>query len=294
MSYSMNKKIHIKRNIEEDFQSQQQIDKWILYILIAAIILVPLLIGGHISEVISPIISNVDQLVSGEKVDIFTFYKFTALVTLTILAVGLFLYKLLFLNYSLRVSPILYFIAIFLIAIIFATIFSPNKTLALFGQYNRSDGGISYICYILLMFVAVHIKYPKRIVEYVLYAFYPLVIVNFFLTTMNFTGHDALNYAPLNEALTIFAPEIVFQDGSNLIGTLNHWNYMSGMFAVVTVMYLSWIILDNNYSRRFVNLIIALMGITTMLIGMSASGFVTFVCMTVVILWIAIKCSNKK
>ena len=40
--------------------------------------------------------------------------------------------------------------------------FSPSKTIALYGQYNRTDGALSYICYVLLMFVAMHIEYPKK------------------------------------------------------------------------------------------------------------------------------------
>jgi len=294
MSYTLNRKINIKRDAEEDRHSQQQIDKWIFYILMVVVILVPLLIGGHVSEVISPLIEDAGQLESGKKIDIFTFYKFIALVILTATAVGLFMYKLFFLNYSIPKRPVLWFFAIFLIAIVVSTMFSPNKTIALYGQYNRSDGGFSYICYVLLMFVAMHIKYPRKVVEFVLFGFYPLVIVNFIITTMNFTGHDALNYGPVNKALTFFASEIVFDEGSNLIGTLNHWNYMSGMFALVTVMYLSWIIIDTNKLRKIFNFFIVLLSVSTMLMATSTSGFLTLICMTPFILWLAIKSVNKK
>lgn len=294
MSYTLNRKIHIKRDAEEDLRSQQQIDKWILYILMVVIIIVPLLIGGHISEVVSPLIEDSDQLISGQKIDIFTFYKLIALVTLTVIAFGLFMYKLFFLDYRLPRRPILWFFAIFIVAIVLATIFSSTKTIALYGQYNRSDGGLSYICYVLLMFIAIHIKYPPKIVEYVLYAFYPLIIINFIITTLNFTDNDALNYGPVSKALTFFDPEIAFSEGSELLGTLNHWNYMSGMFAIVTVMYLSWIVVDTNMLRKIINIVIALLSMTTMLIAMSASGFVTFVCITPLIIWLAIKSANRK
>lgn len=294
MSYTLNKNIRIKRDVEEDKISQQKVDKWISYILIAVIILVPLLIGGHVTEVVSPLIADTDQLMSGEKVDFFTFYKFIALVTLTIIATGLFLYKLFFLNYRLPKRLVLCFFAIFIVAIVISTMFSPTKTIALYGQYSRTDGGVSYICYVLLMFVAIHTKYSKKIVEHVLYAFYPLVIINFVLTTMNFTGHDALIYGPVITALTFWAPEIVVGEGSQLLGTLNHWNYMSGMFAIVTILYLSWVVIDTNKVGRVINFVFALLAMSTMLIAMSASGFVTFVCFTPLIIWLAIKSSNKK
>lgn len=292
MSYTLNRKI--KRDIEEDQQSQKRIDKWIFFILILTIILVPLLIGGHVSEVISPLIANVDQLESGKKIDMFTFLKSIALIIFTMAAVTLFLYKLFFLDYRLPKRPILWFFAIFILAIILATMFSSTKTIALYGQYNRSDGGLSYICYVLLMFVAMHITYPKRIVEYILYAFYPLVIINFILITMNFTGHDALNYDRISTALTIFTPGIEFGEGSNLLGTLNHGNYMSGMFSIISVMYISWIVIDKNNLRRLLNFFIALLSVSTMLMALSTSGFLTLICVTPFILWLAIKSINKR
>ena len=294
MSNTLNRKIRIKRDAEEDRKSQKQIDKWISFILILVIILVPLIIGGHITEVVSPLISNMDQLVSGQKIDIFTYYKLMVLIPLTLLAIGMFLYKLFFLDYRLPKRPILWFFAVFLLAIIIATMFSETKTIALYGQYNRSDGGISYICYVLLMFVAMHITYPKRIVEYVLYAFYPLVIINFILITMNFTGHDALKYDLINNALSIFAPGIEFGEESNLLGTLNHGNYISGMFSVITAMYISWIVIDTNNFRKLLNFIIVLLSVSTMLMATSSSGFLTLICMTPFILWLVMKSVNKK
>lgn len=294
MSNSIHRSIRITRDAEEDLRSQQQIDKWIFYILIVAIVLVPLLIGGHISEVVSPLIDERNQLKSGSKIDFFTFYKFLSLVSLTIVAIGLFLYKLFFLDYRLPKRLILWFFAIFIVAIVISTMFSPSKTIALYGQYNRTDGGLSYICYLSLMFIAMHIQYPKKVVEYVLYSFYPLVIINFIITTMNFTGYDLLTFDPVKNAVTFFAPEIILGEESKLLGTLNHWNYMSGMFAIVTAMYLSWIVIDTNKLRRTINIVIALLSMTTMFIAMSASGFVTFVCITPLIIWLALKSANKK
>lgn len=294
MGYTLHRSVQIKRDLEEDLHSQKLIDKWIFSLLVAAILLVPLLVGAHVTEIVSPIITGESQLTSGEKVDIFTFYKFIILMILTIAIVGLFLYKLFFLNYSIPKQSILWFFGIFIVAIILSTILSPSKTIALYGQYNRTDGALSYICYVLLLFVAMHIRYPKKVVEYMLYAFYPLVIINFTLITMNFIGHDVMTYAPIKKAMTLFSPEVVLGENSTLLGTLNHWNYMSGMFAIVTVMYLAWVVIDTNKFRKWINLFIALLSVSTMLIAMSASGFVTFVCIIPIILWLAVKSITPK
>ncbi|WP_336496402.1 O-antigen ligase family protein [Psychrobacillus sp. FJAT-51614] len=287
--------MRIVRDPIEDEHSREKIDKWIFYIIVTTIMLVPLLIGGKVTEIISPLIDNNVLLESGRKVDLFTYLKFITLFILTFLALVLFLYKLYFLDYRLPQRKILWFFVIFLIAITISTLFSPTISIALFGQYNRTDGAISYICYTLLMFISMHINYPKKIVEYVIYAFYPLVIINFVITTMNFFDHDILQYKLVQNALTLSFPDgITLNEGSELVGTLNHWNYMSGMFSVITVMLLAWAIVDTKTIRKVINFIFALLSITTMLIAMSASGFVTFICMVPILIWLTFKSLNKK
>ena len=287
--------LNIQRDIEEDRSSIIKVDKTIFYLLLTVIIIIPLIIGGHLNEVISPLISDKSELASGKMGDIFSFYKFWALIILTIAAVVLFLYKLYFLNYCLRYRPILCFFLILLFAVIISTLLSPSKTIALYGLYNRKDGALSFICYMSLMFVAMNIEHPKKVINYVLYSLYPLVIINFILITMNFTGHEALTYGPVRRVMSVFLPKgATLADNSTLLGTLNHFNYISGTFSVITVMYLSWVMIDKNKIRRVTNLIFALLSISTLLMAISRSGFLTFVIMIPFIIWLAIKSGNKK
>lgn len=288
-------KDRVVRDRTEDRESIRQTDRWIFYVLIASLILVPLLVGGHITDFVSPHISDKSVLVSGPKGDIFTFYKFLALVVLTVAAVVMFLFKVFFFHYELPKRPILWFILIFGVGIVLSTMFAPFKTLALFGQYNRSDGGLAYLCYLLLMFVAMHIEYPKKAGRYVLFAFYPFIVINFILSLMNFTGHDAMKYAPVQKFMTFLLPEgASLGEGSILLGTLNQWNYMSGMFAVMAVMYLAWAILDKHIGLSILNLVFALMSIATMLMAVSTSGFVTVLGILPILMIIALKSVNKK
>jgi hypothetical protein len=290
-NFKLNKRLGEKKNR----QRRQLVDKWIFYLLLAVIILVPLLVNGYFTDVQSPTISINSLLASGSKGEFYTHYKFVTMMILTILVVLLFLYKLLFLGYSLPNSRLFLFFGIFLFAILMSVMFSPNKTIALYGLFNRADGTYSYICYILLMFIAMNIEYPKKAVQYVLYAFYPLVIITFILITMNFTGHDALSYGPFVKLVTMFLPDRTsLIDGSYIVGTFNHWNYISGMFSIITLMYISWVIIDNLIIRRIINGVMALLSMATMLMGVSHSGFLTFIVITPFIIWIAIKSFNKK
>lgn len=295
MSNKYNPTKNVLRDQEEDLNSIKKTDRYIFFILLTSIILIPLLIGAQLSDVISPIISQTDALSSGTKGDIFSSYKFIGLIILTIVASVLFLYKLFFLNYSLPKQPVFWFILLFVIAIILSTMFAPYKSIALTGQYNRADGGLSYMCYITLMFIAMNIQYPKNVIKYLLYAFYPFIIINFVLTTMNFTGHDALGYSPIKSIISILLPEgASIDDGAQLLGTLNQWNYMSGMSAVITLMLVAAAVVEVNNVRKSGHLIMGLLALATMFMSISTSGFLTIVVITLLLIVIACKATNKK
>jgi hypothetical protein len=287
--------ITVLRDEREDQLSRERVDRWIFIVLLATIAIVPLLIGVHVTEFVSPLITDKSLLTTGPKGDLFNYYKFVFLLIATSLAVSLFLYKLLFLNYSLPKRPILWFFFLFALGIVLSTVCAPYKTLALYGQPDRSDGALSYICYLLLMFVAMHIQYPKKAVSYVLYSLYPFVLINFTLSIMNFLGNDALTYKIVKNAITAFLPKGAnLAEGSQLLGTLNQWNFMSGMFGVMTVMYLAGAIVETNLFIRIVHTVVSLVSFAIVLMSISTSGFLTIVLLLPFLFFLTFKSNNKK
>lgn len=285
----------ILRDEEEDRISRKKVDRWIFGLLLLAVAFVPLLVGGHVKDVVSTHITNVSSLASGVKGDIFTHYKAIALMIITLSAVGLLLTKVFFMEGTIRKTKLNIFIGIFAGAIVLSTILSPSISIALWGLYNRSDGAISYICYLALFFVAMNIDYPKKALQFVMYSLYPFVAVNFVLMTMSFYGHDAMTYPAVQKIMSLFLPEgASLTEGSQLLGTLNQWNYMSGMFAVMTVMYLAWAIVDKNMIRSFVNVGVSVVTLAIMLMSISTSGFLTVLLITPLLIWLALKSTNRK
>lgn len=280
---------------EEDKLSRAKTDRWLFGLLLLAVALVPLLIGGHVKDVIAPNITNIELLSSGLKGDVYTYYKMMALIIITFIAVALFLSKIMFMNGRLRKTKLNIFTGIFVLAIIFSTFFSPSISIALWGQYNRSDGAISYICYLALFFVAMNIEYPKKAIHYVMYALYPFVLINLVLSTMNFYDHDAMKYPTVQKLMTLFLPEgASLGENSFLVGTLNQWNFMSGMFAVMTVMYLAWAIIDTNKIRSFINIGIAVLSFAIMLMSISTSGFLTVIALIPLLIVLIFKSDSPK
>lgn len=285
----------ILRDGEEDRISRMKMDRWIFGLLLLAIAFVPILVGGYVKDVTSPHITNIDLMKSGLKGDIFTHYKAIALIVITLAAVGLLFAKVFFLEGTIRKTKLNLFLGFFAVAIVLSTILSPSISIALWGQYNRSDGAISYICYLALFFVAMNIDYPKKTLEYVMYSLYPFVAVNLVLMTMNFYGHDAMTYPAMQKMMTLFLPEgAALTEGSILLGTLNQWNYMSGMFAIMTVMYLAWAIVDKNTVRSFVNVGVSVVALAIMLMSISTSGFLTVLLITPLLIWLVVKSTDRK
>ncbi|WP_068986200.1 O-antigen ligase family protein [Lysinibacillus xylanilyticus] len=282
------------RDVEEDVKSQKSVDKWIFRLLLIVIGFVPLIVMAKVIEVQSPLVTNVDILQSGEKGDLFTYYKSLIVIIITILAGLMLLAKILFMNGEIRKTKINYAIGAFAVAIVISTIFSPNISIALHGLYNRSDGAISWLCYLALFFIAMNIDYPKKALNYILYSLYPFVIINLFIVTMNFYDNDLLQKVAVKKLVMLFLPEgAELSDGSVLVGTLNQWNYMSGMFAIMTVMFLTATVLEKNIGRAIGHLVVAVMSIAVMLMSISTSGFITVCIMMIVVLFVAIKSEKK-
>ncbi|OES44932.1 O-antigen ligase family protein [Domibacillus iocasae] len=288
-------KKEVYREREEDLEGIKKVDRWIFYLLLGVIGFVPLLVGGHMAEVISPHITDISSISTASKGDLFTFYKFVIMLILTILAVAFFLYKLFFLDYRFPKKAPLIIFGGFLFVIVLSAALAPYKTLALFGQYNRTDGTLSYICYITLMFIAMHINYPKKAVQFILFSLYPFVMINVVLMTMNFTGHDAMNYEPVQKWMSLTLPEGAnLGEGSILLGTLNQWNYMSGMFAVMTVLFLAASMAEKHLVNKILHFVMALLSISTMLMSVSTSGFLTVCLLSSFLILFAWKLPNRK
>lgn len=283
------------RDVEEDIQSQKSADKWIFGLLLIIIGFVPLIVMASVTEVQSPLITNVSALTGGTKGDLFTHYKALTILIITILAVVVFVAKILFMNGEIRKTKLNYAIGAFAVAIVLSTIFSPNISIALHGQYNRADGAISWLCYLALFFIALNIEYPKKVLNYILYALYPFVIINLFIITMNFYGNDLLQNAVVKKLIMLFLPAGAnIGEGSTLVGTLNQWNYMSGMFAIMTVLFIAAALFEKSLVRSIVHIIIALSSLSIVFMSLSSSGFITIVVLLPLLIFYLFKTEATK
>lgn len=280
----------------ENAGSRASIDKWIFRLFLVLLGVMPLVVSAHTEEVISPLISNVDVLSSGVKGELFTHYKALIVLFVTIIAAILFLIKIFFMDGTIRKTILNYVLVAFVITIIASTIASPNISIALSGQYNRSDGAISWLCYVALMFIAMNIEYSKNFIRLIMYTMMPFVYINLFIITMNFYGKDLLqNYTWVQNLVSVTLPEgSSLSEGSQLLGTLNQWNYMSGMFAMMTVMYLAWAVTSKSWIEVILGAVTASIAILVMFMSFSTSGFLTVLVALPLLVIIVFRLEKKK
>ncbi|MEK4083010.1 O-antigen ligase family protein [Psychrobacillus sp. FSL K6-1415] len=278
-------RVRVERDIKEDRQSIERIDRFIYRLLIFAIVVIPLLIGIKTEVFVSPIISSTGVDGTAYQSDIFTYFKFVVLIVITLGTTVPFLYKLLFLNYEINKSKLTPTIYLFMVAIILSTIFAEYKHIALWGVYNRHDGAITYICFSLLMLVAINIQYPKNILKTILVALYPFVWINLIISLLTFYGKNILTNKVFQSVLTIFdSSKQPFNEGSILTGTLNQWNYMSGISGITIMIFLAIAIFEKSNKLRIINILTALAAFATLLVSISTSGFLAFVVMSIFML----------
>ncbi|HZG59603.1 MAG TPA: O-antigen ligase family protein [Anoxybacillus sp.] len=278
MSDELYRYLKIERDEEEDKLEMEKVDRLLFFGLILTFILVPILTRIHMTEYISPLITNTDILDTGQKADVFTFYKYIALVISTIVLSLLFLYKVVVLRYAIPKLKINIFLAVLFVFIILSAIFAPYKMIALHGMYNRHDGTITYLCYLILFFIAANIQYNVKMMRWVMYALYPFIVINTVLGLLNFYGYDVLQLSWIKHLLYSNLPEgAKISQGSRLLATINHGNYVSGVSAVLTALFFTWALLDKNKIRSIVNLIMSLLSFAMLLSSLSVSGFLTLI-----------------
>lgn len=285
----------ITQSIEKKKLTPEKIDRVIYSLLIIFIATMPLIVFGRFEYVTSPLITHEGLLDSGYKVEMFSHYKFFWTLMITAICFMLLIIKFFIVKTAIKPRILHVWISIFSGALLASTIFSPSIHIAMYGLYNRSDGAISWLCYALLLFIALQIQLHKNVLNHVLIALLPFTSLNLFIFTMNFYGHDLLTFSFFKQALMMNLPKLFdINDSAQILGTLDQWNYLSGMFAMVTVLYLSWALTTQNKKFMIMGSIAAAMATLIVFLSISTSGFLTLIVCTPILLLIVFQTKQWK
>jgi len=289
---TLNSTNHVLPDTEKDIEIKK-IDRVLTIGLSLLILIVPLIVRAHFGDFVSPQVTGTD-MDTGVKSDIFTYYKFVVLVIGTVLLGMIFLYKVFAVGYVIPKSKLNILVGIFTITIILSAVFSPNKTVALFGMYNRHDGTISYLCYIALFFIAANIRYTSKSIKWIIYSIVPFVIINAVLGLLLLYGKDVFQWDWVNRMVFGNLPDgSEINEGSKFWSTLNNPNYISGFAGCLTALFFTLAVLKENLVEKGLLLVISLASFSVILTSLSTSGFVIFIIALLLILIFAIISKSK-
>ncbi|WP_286883334.1 O-antigen ligase family protein [Aneurinibacillus sp. UBA3580] len=285
-----------KRSIDELLlaEAQKSIDSKIATLLLLMIALIPLLVRVAFIEFSSPLITG-SSLDSGLKTDIFTYYKFTLMFIFIFILLAFLLYKMLGKGYEIPESYINKPVVVLLAFILCSALFAQYKTIALFGQYNRHDGTLTYIGYITLFFIAANTLFSKEKIKWIFYALYPLTLINALMGILHFYGYELIKNSFIRAIVFPSSiPESSISAGSYISSTFNNPNYVSGISSVLVALFLTKATLDEDKKEKGMNLFFACISFAMLLTALSTSGFLTLVIILPLIFVASIFAANRK
>lgn len=253
---------------------QESVDNKIMIILLIIIALVPLITRMVVLPHIAPTISG-NILDTGMKGNAFSYLKMNLLILLTGAATLLFLYKMVFLKYHIKPSFINIPTAALFILILLSCMFSSYSSVATTGIFTRHEGTLTYVTYIALFFIAANIHIKPKYLDYLVYALAPLVLVNSILGLLAFYGINILDN-PAIQAIAV-SPDYAqyITEGSLLSTTINNPNYVSGIAAVIFVIFLTRFLFSSRIGETIIYYILLLFTFSMLLTATSTSGFLT-------------------
>ncbi len=253
---------------------QESADKTITFILLIIIALLPLITRMVVLPHIAPTI-NGNILDTGMRGNAFTYLKMNLLIILVSAALLVFLYKMVFLKYRIKQSFINIPTATLFTLILLSCLFASYSSVATTGIFTRHEGTLTYIMYISLFFIAANIQVKPKYLDYFVYALAPIVLVNAVLGLLGFYGIDILGNSTIQSI--VISPEVAqyITEGSMLDTTINNPNYVSGIAAVIFVIFLTRFLFSERISESITYLILLFFTFAMLLVATSTSGFLT-------------------
>lgn len=267
----------------------KSIDRAITFILIAMIGIIPIITSRYSGTTYSPVYLN-NIYGTGYKSDLFNLYKTIAIYIGSISVFILFIYRLFKLNTDIKSSKLNLAIIALVLSILVSTLFTNYKDIALFGNSDRHEGALAWLCQIAIFFVLCNITIENKYYKYFYFALYPFLIINTItsISTVVYGKHLLSNK---------FVQFIVGGDGKiagDIYTTLYNPNFGSGVAGLIFCVSLMYLLLETDLKKKILILIGTILSFTTTICLVSNSGFLTILLLIPIIIVIGLRFRNKK
>lgn len=265
------------------------IDKSITFILLAMIAIIPIITSRYTTIAYSPIYLN-NVYGTGYTSDIFNLYKTIALYIGTGAILVLFIQKTLKHKQEIKNSKLNILCIIMIIGILGSVILSKYKDIAIFGNLDRREGALAWICYITIFFIIYNTNIEKKYYKYFYFALFPFLIINTF-TSISTTVYN------VDLVSNGFIQFLIGGEGrlqGKMYTTLYHYNFGSGIASLMFGVSFMYMLLEKDIKKKIILLVGTVLSFTTTIALISNGGFVTMIVLTPIIIVIAYRFTNKK
>lgn len=268
-------------------------DKILAIIFFCVLLIVPLLIRAKIAYFVAPLIisSAVNTGIQGE---VFTGYKWLAVMFLAIAATIVLADKIVMKRYTIRRSYVNVPLLVLVILVLASLLAAEYKSISLFGVCNQPGGAMIFLACLALFLAAANTAYRSWFVRGVYVALMIFTIINTALVLWSFSGHYLLQSDLVRSLVIPKNMQDIMQLQGTFETTMNHMNYISGFSAALFALFAGGAILQADWKKRGICIILALAAFTVVLGSLSSSGFVTIIIILPLILLIALRSLDKK
>lgn len=273
------------------FYTQEKIERTnrqIIFVLLAMLCIIPIITFKYISTSYSPVFMN-NSYGTGVKVDVFNFYKSMLLYLGTGIIFVLFTYKIIALKDELRRGKLNIIMLILAIGIIVSMLVSKYKDMALMGNFDRHEGALAWLCYLTILFVLYNIEVEEKYFKIFYFILVPFLMINTILSVSKLFGNDLINNS-IVQTLIGGKGEL----GGQFFTTLYHYNFGSGVAAVIFSASFIYMLLEKNIKIKIAILLITVISFAMLLALISNGGFITIVILIPIIIVLACRLTDKK
>ena len=266
----------------------ERLNKYTLYILLFMMCIIPIVTYKYVSNSYSPKFMN-NFYATGEKTDVFNFFKTLVLYLGTAGIFGMFMYKVVVLKEEIKKSKLNVLLLIFLAGIMLSLFSSDYKDIALFGNFDRHEGALAWFCYITIFFVLYNIEIEEKYYKLFYFALIPFLVINTILGLLNLYEIDILQSKVIQ--FIIGGHGTV---GGKLWTTLYNPNFSGGITGVIFAVSFTYLLLEKERNKRAVIFLGTVLSFIIMLTSLSVSGFIAIVGTLPLSIFIGLKFGSKK
>ena len=240
--------------------------------------LMPMIVHSRIQMFIMPVIDPVLNLTTGQIVDYFTYYKSLVLTLIALFLFFLLVGRVFLSKLELKSTPLNVPLLIFVLALCLSLFFSSYKTVALWGGETRNFGTVTYFSCMALFFLLVNSKVNAEWEKIIVFALYPVTILNALMAILFFYGINIWNSTLFTVLAADQTGRFLAQSGV-FTGTLGHGNYLSGLGGMLFAIFSSKAVFISGKGfkdpGRILSIAAAVLSAVIVFVSKALSGIVT-------------------